>query len=68
MMQDLDKIPVGSDGLITLPYFAGERTPINDPLAGNSIWINACSHASAYVPKCFGICCILSKSAIKDHA
>ena len=33
MMQDLDKIPVGSDGLITLPYFAGERTPINDPLA-----------------------------------
>ena len=22
MMQDLDKIPVGSDGLITLPYFA----------------------------------------------
>ena len=32
-MQDLDKIPVGSDGLITLPYFAGERTPINDPLA-----------------------------------
>lgn len=33
MMQGIDKIPVGSEGLITLPYFAGERTPINDPLA-----------------------------------
>ncbi|CAA9558064.1 MAG: Xylulose kinase [uncultured Thermomicrobiales bacterium] len=26
-----EKIPAGSDGLICLPYFAGERTPINDP-------------------------------------
>lgn len=28
-----DGIPAGSDGLLVLPYFAGERTPINDPLA-----------------------------------
>ncbi|MGX6979652.1 FGGY-family carbohydrate kinase [Vagococcus elongatus] len=33
MMVNLDDIPPGSNGLITLPYFAGERTPINDPLA-----------------------------------
>ena len=33
MLDHLEKIPVGSDGLITLPYFAGERTPINDPFA-----------------------------------
>lgn len=26
-------VPPGSDGLICLPYFSGERTPINDPLA-----------------------------------
>jgi xylulokinase len=26
-------IPAGSDGLITLPYFSGERTPLNDPEA-----------------------------------
>ena len=26
-----EKIPAGSDGLVCLPYFAGERTPINDP-------------------------------------
>ncbi|MFB6468415.1 FGGY-family carbohydrate kinase [Cytobacillus sp. Hz8] len=31
MMEGVEDIPVGSDGLITLPYFAGERTPINDP-------------------------------------
>lgn len=33
MMQGVGEIPPGSDGLITLPYFAGERTPINDPKA-----------------------------------
>lgn len=33
MMEGIDKIAPGSDGLILLPYFAGERTPINDPLA-----------------------------------
>ncbi|TVR04407.1 MAG: sugar kinase [Spirochaetaceae bacterium] len=26
-----ESIPPGSDGLISLPYFSGERTPINDP-------------------------------------
>lgn len=25
------KIPPGAEGLVCLPYFAGERTPINDP-------------------------------------
>lgn len=33
MMQGVGEVPPGSDGLITLPYFAGERTPINDPKA-----------------------------------
>ncbi len=33
MLKELSSIPAGSDGLITLPYFAGERTPINDPHA-----------------------------------
>jgi xylulokinase len=26
-------IPPGSEGLVVLPYFAGERCPVNDPLA-----------------------------------
>lgn len=33
MLDGLEKIPAGSEGLITLPYFAGERTPLNDPRA-----------------------------------
>lgn len=28
-----DQVPAGSDGIVVLPYFAGERTPINDPYA-----------------------------------
>ena len=31
-------IPPGSNGLIVLPYFSGERTPINDPLAKGVIF------------------------------
>ncbi len=31
MLKGAAKIPAGSGGLITLPYFAGERTPVNDP-------------------------------------
>jgi xylulokinase len=27
------RVPPGSDGLLVLPYFSGERTPINDPNA-----------------------------------
>ena len=33
MLEGIEQIPPGSEGLITLPYFAGERTPINDPKA-----------------------------------
>ncbi|MDD3402004.1 MAG: FGGY-family carbohydrate kinase [Hespellia sp.] len=33
MAQGIDKIPAGSEGLMMLPYFAGERTPVNDPFA-----------------------------------
>jgi xylulokinase len=31
-------IPAGSEGLIVLPYFSGERTPINDPYAKGLIF------------------------------
>lgn len=33
MAESIREIPAGSEGLITLPYFAGERTPLNDPFA-----------------------------------
>jgi len=28
-----EEIPLGSEGLLLLPYFSGERTPVNDPNA-----------------------------------
>ncbi|HAF63175.1 MAG TPA: carbohydrate kinase [Anaerolineaceae bacterium] len=38
MLDGLYEIAPGSDGLITLPYFAGERTPLNDPFAKGMIF------------------------------
>lgn len=49
MMKDVDKIPPGSDGLITLPYFAGERTPINDPSARGCILGLTLAHTRAHL-------------------
>lgn len=33
MAEEAAEVPAGSEGLLCLPYFAGERTPINDPRA-----------------------------------
>ncbi len=33
LMKLAENIPPGSEGLTVLPYFSGERTPINDPAA-----------------------------------
>ncbi len=38
MMEKMKDVPIGSEGLVTLPYFAGERTPINDPNAKGIIF------------------------------
>jgi xylulokinase len=38
MMERVANIPAGSGGLIVLPFFAGERCPINDPLAKGMIF------------------------------
>lgn len=49
MMDGVDQIPPGSCGLITLPYFAGERTPINDPLASGCVFGLTLSHTRAHL-------------------
>lgn len=49
MMDGIDKISVGSDGLITLPYFAGERTPINDPFAKGMIFGLTLAHKKEHL-------------------
>jgi xylulokinase len=50
---DLDRaaagIPAGSDGLILLPYFLGEKTPIQDPLARGTLVGLTLTHTNAHV-------------------
>lgn len=47
MVEAARKIPPGSDGLICLPYFAGERTSINDPQACGAFFSLLTSHSRA---------------------
>jgi len=42
-------IPPGSEGLICLPYFSGERTPLNDPLARGVFAGLTLSHTRAHL-------------------
>lgn len=44
-------IPAGSDGLVILPYFSGERTPINDPKAKGTIFGLNLQHTRAHIYK-----------------
>ena len=46
-------IAPGSNGLTVLPYFSGERTPINDPDASGVIFGLNLLHTSAHVYKAF---------------
>jgi len=43
------EIPAGSEGLIVLPYFSGERTPINDELARGVIVGLTLSHTKKHI-------------------
>ncbi|MBR0140194.1 MAG: carbohydrate kinase, partial [Firmicutes bacterium] len=49
MMKGLESIAPGSDGLITLPYLAGERSPINDPEAKGLILGLGLRHTRAHI-------------------
>ena len=49
LQKQAEKVPVGSDGLVVLPYFSGERTPINDPLARGLILGLTLSHRRAHI-------------------
>ena len=46
---EAEAIPAGSDGLIILPYFLGEKTPLNDPLARGTIVGLTLSHTRAHL-------------------
>ncbi len=49
LMKKIEHIPVGSDGLIVLPYFSGERTPINDPKARGVIFGLTLLHTKEHI-------------------
>jgi xylulokinase len=34
----IDNLPPGSDGIVLLPYFLGEKTPLHDPVARGTIF------------------------------
>lgn len=47
--QEAEKVPPGSDGLVVLPYFLGERTPIWDIDAKGLIFGLSLSHTRAHI-------------------
>lgn len=47
------KVPVGSDGLIVLPYFMGERTPFWNPLARGVLFGLSLAHTRGHVYRAF---------------
>jgi len=50
---EAEKIPPGSNGLIVLPYFMGERSPIMDPNAKGVIFGLNLFHSRAHVYRAF---------------
>ncbi|NIX05876.1 MAG: sugar kinase, partial [Gammaproteobacteria bacterium] len=46
---EASQIPPGSEGLVVLPYFSGERTPINDPRARGVIFGLTLAHTRAHM-------------------
>jgi FGGY-family pentulose kinase len=52
------EVPIGSDGLIMLDYFQGNRSPYTDPLARGMMWGLTLSHTPGHVFRAIleGIC------------
>jgi xylulokinase len=46
---EAESIAAGSDGLVLLPYFLGEKTPLQDPLARGTLVGLTLSHTRAHV-------------------
>ena len=49
LFQDAENISPGANGLVVLPYFSGERTPINDPKARGIIAGLTLSHSRKHL-------------------
>ena len=53
MSLEAQKAPIGSDGLIVLPYFMGERTPIWDPIARGMVFGMSITHTKGHLLRAF---------------
>lgn len=53
MCAKAEGVPVGCDGLITLPYFMGERTPIWNPIARGMVFGWSLSHTKEHLLRSF---------------
>lgn len=53
MNLEAEKVPPGSDGLIVLPYFMGERTPMWDPLARGVMFGASLYHGRGHYIRAF---------------
>ena len=49
LIKQAEEVEPGSSGLVVLPYFSGERTPINDPLARGMIFGLMVYHNRAHI-------------------
>ncbi|MCI9634317.1 MAG: FGGY-family carbohydrate kinase [Ruminococcus sp.] len=49
MAEKAAEIPAGSEGILVLPYFAGERTPINDSRARGMIFGSLLHHTRDHI-------------------
>ena len=71
MEQEASRVPAGAGGLVCLPYWAGERTPVNDPRAAGLFFGFHTGHTRAHMVRAAleGICfSILSNVEIlKQH-
>lgn len=47
--QEAEQVPPGSDGLVVLPYFLGEKTPLFDPAARGVLFGLTLSHTRGHV-------------------
>ncbi len=47
--QEASAIPAGSEGLVLLPYFLGEKTPLNDPMARGTLVGLTLTHTRAHI-------------------
>lgn len=52
------EVPIGSDGLVVLDYFQGNRSPYTDPLARGMMWGLTLSHTPGHVFRAIleGVC------------